>query len=93
MFEYLAPPALRLILLCAPLTAAAALAGCEGDMVRDAGGGQDDSSSPGQPADDGGFETGAGDAEADGASDAACAVGDGAADGACDGGPDGAGGG
>jgi len=36
--------------------ALAALVGCEGDMIRDAGGGQDDGGSPGQPQDDGSID-------------------------------------
>lgn len=75
----------------------AALLGCEGDMTRDAGGGQGDGDSPGRALDasldgrapledagDGGSDAGDGGADAgDGGTDA----GDGGADGG-DGGPD-----
>lgn len=87
--------ALIALLALAPL-------GCEGDMVRDAGGGQDDSSSPGRPVDDGsvdgrtlpdaGPDTGP-DSEADPSDGAADAAGDGATDGSPDEGPDGGDGG
>lgn len=76
------------------LALALAPTGCEGDMIRDAGGGQDDSSSPGQPADDGGLDgrtpldgalDGAADGGGDGALDGGADGGDGALDGAADG--------
>lgn len=62
-----------------PALAVVALVGCEGDMIRDAGGGQGDAGSPGVEVDDGGLDgrTPVGDGSTDGGADG----GDGSADG------------